>query len=129
RTLYSAYHGLFTYIMIGSTLAALLDRAVFKGRQAHEAMGRLGLILRKFAFDLALLDKPQFFTALGRRCWRHFEDVYTDLHRRYDPLVGGFDYRNQPYVFEYQRFAELNPPSSGSSSGHEVSLRACPGAA
>src|SRR5262249_5907362 len=55
RTLYSAYHGLFTYIMIGSTLAALLDRAVFKGRQAHEAMGRLGLIFRKFAFDLALL--------------------------------------------------------------------------
>jgi hypothetical protein len=128
RTVYAAYHGLFTYVMIGWTLATLLERGAFEGRQAHEAIGRLGLILRKFAYDLALLDKPQFFTALGRRCWRHFEDVYTDLQRRYGPLVGGFDYRNQPYVFDYRRFAQLNPSASGSAWGSDVSLRACLGA-
>jgi hypothetical protein len=60
RTVYAAYHGLFTYVMIGWTLATLLERGAFEGRQAHEAIGRLGLILRKFAYDLALLDKPQF---------------------------------------------------------------------
>jgi hypothetical protein len=83
---------------------------VFDARQAHEALGRLGLVLSKFAYDLALLDRAEFWTPLGRRCWRHFESIFAELQARYAPLTKGFDYSNQPYNFDYRLFAELNPP-------------------
>jgi hypothetical protein len=110
RTVYSAFHALFTYVTIGQALAALWERRVFDARQAHEALGRLGLVLRKFAYDLALLDRAEFWTPLGRRCWRHFESIFAELQARYAPLTQGFDYSNQPYNFDYRLFAELNPP-------------------
>jgi hypothetical protein len=110
RTVYSAFHGMFTYVTIGEALAALLERYALDARQAHEALGRLGLVLRKFHHDLALLDRAEFWTPLGRRCWRHFQSIFADLQARYAPLTRSFDYSNQPYVFNYHRFAELNPP-------------------
>ena len=112
RTVYSAFHGMFTYVTIGQALSTLLERYVFDARQAHEALGRLGLVLCKFDFDIALLDRAEFWTPLGRRCWRHFESIFADLQARYAPLTQGFDYSNQPYVFDYHLFAELNPPVS-----------------
>jgi hypothetical protein len=112
RTVYSAFHGMFTYVTIGQALAALLERRVFDARRAHEAVGRLGLVLRKFKYDLALLDHAEFWTPLGRRCWRQFESIFAGLQARYAPLTQGFDYSNQPYVFDYHLFAKLNPPVS-----------------
>jgi HEXXH motif-containing protein len=112
RTVYSAFHGMFTYVTIGQALAAVLERHVFDARQAHEALGRLGLVLRKFNHDLALLDRAEFWTPLGRRCWRQFESIFAGQQARYAPITQGFDYSNQPYVFDYHLFAELNPPVS-----------------
>jgi hypothetical protein len=129
RTFYAAFHGLFTYMTIGQALSTLLDLDVFENRQAHEALGRLGLILRKFAFDLALLDRPGLFTALGRRCRRYFEDVYTDLYFRYRSSTANLNYCNQPYVFDYRRFVEVNPLISiRSCGGVAASCRAASGA-
>jgi hypothetical protein len=109
RTLYAAYHGLFTYVIIGRALAALLERSVWAGRQEHELIGRLGIILRKFAIDLALLDRPGLFTSVGRRSLQYFADIYGRLHERFGSQAKNFDYRNQPYIFDYARFAERNP--------------------
>jgi hypothetical protein len=110
RSLYAAVHGLFTYTTIGETLSACLDRRAFTaGRQTHELLGRLGLILHKFEADLALLDRPALFTRTGRRWWRHFTAVYRRLHDRHAARVASFDYSNQPYVFSYPRFAARNP--------------------
>jgi hypothetical protein len=109
RTLYSAFHGLFTYTCIGPVLSTCLERQAFDDRQAHEALGRLGFILRKFRIDLALLNQRSVFTPRGWRCYRIFAAVYRDLQMRYGPLVDPLDYANQPYVFNYRRFAERNP--------------------
>jgi hypothetical protein len=109
RKLYSAFHGLFTYTSIGRVLSTCLERQAFDDRQAHEALGRLGFVLRKFKLDLALLNQFSVFTPTGWRCYRIFSTVYDDLQGRYAPLVNPLDYGNQAYVFSYQRFDDRNP--------------------
>jgi HEXXH motif-containing protein len=114
RSLYSAFHGLFTYTSISLVLSTFLVRQVFDGRQAHEVLGRLGFTMGKFRSDLALLDQPVLFTRLGHRCYRRFAAAHRELHARYATLLGLLDYANQPYVFSYPRFAEANPCPSPS---------------
>jgi hypothetical protein len=109
RTLYSAFHGLFTYTTISEVLSTFWGRQVFVGRQAHEVIGRLGFILNKFRVDLDILRKQELFTKSGWRCYSYFSAFYCELLVQYGDLLALLDYSNQPYVFSYPLFAERNP--------------------
>lgn len=108
RTLYEAFHGLFTYTMICRVLSGVYQADALCELQSHEVLGRLGFTLQKFESDLARLRLPDAYTLAGRRCYAAFEADFASLRARYGVRVGGFAYDNQSYVFDYQRFVTRN---------------------
>ena len=109
RSLYSAFHGLFTYSLIVSVLLASLRRGVFEGVQLHELRGRLGFYLLKFQRDLQSLARPAWYCAEGVHLYRGFRDCFEGVVAACAEELRELDYSNQPYVFHYGRFSELNP--------------------
>lgn len=108
RSLYSAFHGLFTFSTILWILQACVARREFSDRQRHEALGRLAFNLNKIAIDLNNLSTPGLFTEDGQVLYALFESVYETVFRDYHGVASDFDLSNQPYVFDYTRFAALN---------------------
>lgn len=108
RSINAAFHAQFTYTMICRVLANIHDAAVLQECQSHEVLGRLGLVLRKFEFDLTRLDLANAYTLAGRRCREAFSEEYQYFHARYGALVRDFAYDNQPYAFDYACFVERN---------------------
>ena len=108
RSVNAAFHAQFTYTLICRVLTKIYDARVLPERQAHELLARLGLILRKFEFDLTRLALPDAFTLAGRRCREAFIAEYQYFQACYSALVDGFAYDNQPYAFNYACFVERN---------------------
>ena len=108
RSLNAAFHAQFTYTLICRVLTRILDAAVLPERQWHELIGRLGLVVRKFNFDLTRLDLPEAYTLAGHRCREAFTAEYEFYQARYGALVEHFAYDNQPYAFDYACFVERN---------------------
>jgi len=108
RSVNAAFHAQFTYTLICRVLTKIHDAGVLPERQSHEILGRLGLTLRKFAFDLGRLALPDAYTLAGRRCHEAFAAEYQYFRVRYGALVDGFAYDNQPYAFDYACFVERN---------------------
>jgi hypothetical protein len=109
RTIYEAFHGVFTEAHMNRCLDLCHQRQVFTGRQAHELVGRLAYILRRSNGDLRNLSRPELFTGKGRLLMSWFSQVYNEIAQRRSALLGTLDTSNQPYTFSYARFAELNP--------------------
>jgi hypothetical protein len=108
RSINAAFHAQFTYSLICRVLTEIHEARVLQARQWHELLGRLGLILRKFEFDLTRLALPDAYTLAGRRCREAFITEYQYFRARYGALVDGFAYDNQPYAFDYACFVERN---------------------
>ncbi len=123
RSLYAAFHGLFTYSLIVSVLLASLHRHILNNQQTHEARGRLGFYLLKFQCDLQNLAQPKLYTAEGVRLYRGFHECYESAIATYAIKLRELDYSNQPYVFHYGRFNELNPLIQPVSARKKESLQ------
>jgi hypothetical protein len=108
RPINAAFHALFTYTMICRVLTQVLDADVLAERQAHEILGRVGLILYKFSYDLGILSIPKLYTSAGLRCYEAFRTEYQRFTVRYGTLVDTFLYDNQPYAFDYPCFVQRN---------------------
>ena len=108
RTLYSAFHGLFTLTLIVTVLLGGLRQNAFTHPQAEEARARLGFYLLKFQHDLNNLAQSRLYTADGTALYRGFHACYESAIDTYATELHGLDYSNQSYVFHYSRFNELN---------------------
>jgi hypothetical protein len=114
RTLYSAFHGLFTYSTILWILQAYETPQRSSDRQRHDALGRIAFNLNKFALDLHCLAAPGLFTDEGRAIYTLFAGVYDAVSAIYGARAQTLDLSDQPYVFDYARFAARNPlPPAG----------------
>ena len=63
----------------------------------------------KFGWDLAQLDKRDLFTARGWLCYQHFAAQYAQRMAADGDVFRRLNFSNQPYNFDYERFATLNP--------------------
>ena len=108
RTFYSAFHGLFTYTAILRVLQACEASAKASARQRHESLGRIAFNLRKFGLDLESLAGPGLFTADGRALYELFAGVHDTVSSAYGGAARDLDLSDQPYVFDYARFAARN---------------------
>jgi hypothetical protein len=110
RSLYEAFHGVFTEGAMILTLHRLLDLVGLTPRQVHEARGRLGLIASRTAADLAIVCRPGLFTDEGLRILAFCRTALIEtIDRRRDELIA-LDLTGQPYAFSYAAFAARNPP-------------------
>ena len=109
RGAYGAFHGLFTYTCILHALDEVLQSQYFTNENLRfEVLGRIGFYLHKFYLDLKLMDNPEILTDAGLDFHRQFSEGFQEILARYKKEIQGFDYSNQPYTFQYDRFRESN---------------------
>jgi hypothetical protein len=106
---YGAFHGLFTQANITRCLFDCYQTNIFSGKQLHELLGRLSDDVKRFRSALSLLAHREIYTELGWLVFHEFKRTYEELYRDCQPLVSAFDTSNQPYIFCYHKFQELNP--------------------
>jgi hypothetical protein len=129
-SLYEAFHGLFTQANINTCLAACYEAEVFAGIQEHELVGRFADDMKRFASALALLRHRALYSPDGWEFVELFRDIFEGLESRHEALIQSVDTSNQPYIFNYKRFEELNPRSlrsAGLAEGRSEVARAATG--
>lgn len=109
RSLYSAFHGLFTYTLILRSLDRLLGARLLNAEQTHHVLGRVAFYLHKFAIDLSNLNDRTLFTDQGLRFYYLFLQAYDYNHEHYFQRIKYIDLGNQPYVFSLSKFLAANP--------------------
>ena len=117
RDLHVIFHALYTYYTSFLCLDACLENNVWKGKQKHEAIGRIAFYINKCYSDLLLIDNPisseekavEYFTNDGLLIYRELKIKWKDMHKKWFGLTKHFDMSNQPYNFTYSLFSELNP--------------------
>jgi hypothetical protein len=115
RTLFVAFHALFTYYSIATCLEACILKANFTPIQKHEAMGRLAFCFRKYKNDINLLGKIDeegkslYFTEAGLTLYRPMEELYNRIKTEWTEKLSKINLLNQPYNFSNKKFHKANP--------------------
>lgn len=109
RTVYGAFHGLFTYTTILHCLDKCLDNSIFHENDKHETIGRLGFYMDKFQKDLEHMNDKRMLTNQGFEFYEMFLSGYKKIKKKYSSLLSSLDYKNQPYLFNYKLFQAINP--------------------
>lgn len=109
RTVYSAFHGLFTQSNINQYFNNYLEANKEDGLFRYEIIGRLADNMKRWAKAIQVFNEINVFTDEGKLFFREFENVYHTLHEKYGSLIHSLDVSNQPYIFDFDSFLELNP--------------------
>ena len=109
RTIYDAFHGLFTEYAMSKILRELDERQILSGSQAHELYGRLSFITRKFRVDVRNLGGDGVFTPLGQDLYRFFARACAELVAARPELLTT-NMSGQGYNFDHQLFSRSNLP-------------------
>jgi hypothetical protein len=109
RTLFSAYHGLFTTTQTAVCLEQIIDQNIFEGKQEHELIGRFVDNSRRFRTGLERCNLNEILTENGLKLYHYLDRLCEEVHKRKEEILRQFNIRNQPFVFDYGKFAEANP--------------------
>jgi len=109
-------HALYTYYTTFVCLSDCVTEGLFKNKQKHEAIARIGFYLIKCKIDLFFFDKiihchgkiENTFNKQGIELYQNIQNEYQDIKNRYSNIVKNYNYKNQPYNFDYDKFIELN---------------------
>ncbi|MGY6163817.1 hypothetical protein [Paraburkholderia strydomiana] len=108
RTVYEAFHGIFTEATMVACLGPSIDHLNRDALERLETVARLGFILRRFGTDLRDLSRVDIFTAEGERILEAIILIFREGFDTYWEEIRAFDYSNQGYVFDFGRFLEQN---------------------
>ena len=117
RDLHVIFHALYTYYTSFICIDACLESNVWKGKQKHEAIGRIAFYINKCYSDLLLIDNPinsdqkstEYFTNDGLKIYRELKTKWNEMYKKWYEVTRCFDMSNQPYNFTYSKFLVLNP--------------------
>jgi hypothetical protein len=109
RSLYSAIHGLYTVVKRYEGFDVLYAEDIFKGRQKHEFLGRIGDLKKRLHTGLDDLNFDKVYTPKGFEMFQLMRQTGDDTVKHLQALDGVFNFSNQPEEFSYAKFAELNP--------------------
>ncbi|MBB3123374.1 hypothetical protein FHS04_000871 [Mesoflavibacter sabulilitoris] len=109
RTIYGAFHGLFTVTQRVEFFDKLLVQNVFSGREKHELLGRLTDQFSRFRTGLELLDFDQVYTKKGIEFYNELDTKCEFILQKYRKLKDEFDLSNRDLDFRYEDFCKLNP--------------------
>ena len=108
RTVYGAFHGLFTYTCILHTLTQVLNQANLQEETEMELLGRIGFYMTKFKVDLQNMSTKGILTHKGKHYLEQFMAGYKLVFRKHAAVTTSFNYQNQPYIFCFDRFKAMN---------------------
>jgi len=109
RSVFSAFHGLFTVTQRVVYFDKLLDQNVFTGREKHELLGRLADQFPRFRTGLQFLDLTKVYTDKGANFYRDLDKKCASILKKYEKLKDEFDLSNRDVDFRYNDFCTLNP--------------------
>ena len=107
--LYGQFHGLFTQSHINYGLAKYYRAKIFNGEESHELLGRLASNLTRFRSGVDVFNQPSKYNSEGRKWYDFFCERFAQLYNENMNTISHFDLSNQPYVFNYEKFKQLNP--------------------
>lgn len=108
RTVYGAFHGLFTVTQRVACFDKLLVQNVFSGREKHELLGRLTDQFTRFRTGLELLDFDVVFTKKGIKFYKSLDSKCERILNKYKRFQNEFDLSNRDLDFRYKDFCEIN---------------------
>ena len=109
RSIYGAFHGLFTVAQRVECFDKLIKQNVFSGREKHELLGRLTDQFTRFRTGLQLLNFDEVFTTKGVKLYKTLDSKCETILTKYKELQNEFDLSNRDLDFRYKDFCELNP--------------------
>lgn len=109
RTVFSAFHGLFTITQRVVNFDKLLKQNVFTGREKHELLGRLADQFSRFRSGLQYLNMNEVYTEKGAKFYRELDERCANILKKYSRLQDDFDLSNRDVDFRYDDFCTLNP--------------------
>lgn len=108
RTVYGAFHGLFTVTQRVECFDKLLLQNVFFCRERHELLGRLTDQFTRFRTGLELLDFDEVFTKKGIKFYKSLDSKCEKILNKYKRLQNEFDQSNRDLDFRYKDFCKTN---------------------
>ena len=108
RTIYGAFHGLFTVTQRVECFDKLLTQNVFSGREKHELLGRLTDQFSRFRTGLELLNFNEIYTEKGIKLYNELDTKCESILKKYTKLKSEFDLSNRDIDFRYEDFCKLN---------------------
>lgn len=109
RTIYSAYHGVFSLVNIVDTFGRILNRDFDDPRKSLEVRARFVDNLRRLKKGVASLKHEEIYTERGWGLLLMIEAYCDQLTEQYASLMEGHDFTNQSYVFSFEKYLEANP--------------------
>jgi hypothetical protein len=109
RTIYDAYHGLYTVTQRMENFDSLLSNNIFFGRQKHELLGRLADQFRRFETGLELLNTNEIYTELGESMFYEWSKKGRTIEDKYAKLKSYLNLSDLGIDFRYDDFCKLNP--------------------
>ena len=109
RTLYVAFHGVFTEALMCESFDYCIENKVFSGAQEHELKGRFTYILLRFILDMQNLDREGLFSEKGQVIYQALYKTMMEQYKKYQSLLKIYDLSNQPYNFSWHHFLINNP--------------------
>jgi hypothetical protein len=110
RSLYSAFHGLFTTNKVALGLEALYDAKIFSGVKEYEVIGRLVDNYRRLNSGIEKISNlEEVLTPNGCELYNSLYFDCTEVYKRKESLVNKFEVLNQPFVFSFDLFLKENP--------------------
>ena len=108
RTLYGAFHSMFTLCTIIHTLNAFLLNGNPNEYEKIELYGRIGFYLDKLIYDVEIISKLEIFTPKGKQIYQMLAENMTDYQKLENGIFLKFNYDNQDYLFSPNRFLIAN---------------------
>ena len=109
RTIYGAFHGLFTVTQRVECFDKLIMKNIFTGRDKHELFGRLTDQFARFRTGLELLNFSEVFTDKGMNFYKQLDTKCESILNKYSKLKDEFDLSNRDLDFRYDDFCKFSP--------------------
>lgn len=109
RSLYSAFHGLYTTTLVAYGLDVLLRNSnLFNDYQVSEIVGRFTDNRRRFRTGLEKLILNEVFTEKGIELYNILDKSCENIYIRNKELIRDFNVKNQPFVYNHSLFLKEN---------------------
>jgi hypothetical protein len=109
RDVFGAFHGNFTFAAIFHCFDKLFQSKILRGDDKLELMARMGIGLRKFSVGIKdFEDVNTLLTKEGAIFHQQFIESFECVRDKYWQEVAHFDYSNQGYSFNFEKFKEIN---------------------
>ncbi|WP_077399136.1 hypothetical protein [Cellulophaga omnivescoria] len=106
--LYDRFHGLFTQTNINICMERCINEKIFDEDKHFELLGRFTSNMNRFSAAINKFNHKKKYKKEGLAWYTFFNKTYEEIQNRNKSLLFKYDISNQPYVFNYKKFKDVN---------------------